>query len=190
MSYYFADLHLGHKAIHTYRGFETAAAHDDFVEKRYRETILKSIRSPMVEKHDTVYFLGDCAFNREGWERIDTWPGHKVIVLGNHCTEFEHISFIAGLKTVKSVHGLLKSHEHWLSHAPIHAEHLRGKRNIHGHLHGTLVEDRRYMNVSLENTNMAPMHISAIRAEFDRRQDLEYVRATLGEKAFCRASKK
>lgn len=188
MSYLFADLHLTHKKIHEYRGFETVQAHDDFVEKRYLETIRKSVRSPIIEKHDTVYFLGDVSFSREGWERIDTWPGHKVIILGNHCTEFEHISFIAGLKTVKAVHGMLKAHEHWLTHAPLHPEHLRGKRNIHGHLHSAKVEDRRYMNVSLENTDMAPMHIDAIRAEFDRRQDLEYVRETLGETAFYRAS--
>lgn len=187
MTFFCADLHLTHKQIHVYRGFDSTQAHDDFIEKRWRETITKKVKSPCVEKQDTIYILGDVSFSREGWERLDSWPGHKTIILGNHCTEFADAGFISGLKTVKAVHGLLKYKTAWLSHAPLHPDHLRGKRNIHGHLHSTIVADRRYMNVSLENTDMAPIHLDKVLAEFDRRQNLAYVYETLGREALFRA---
>lgn len=187
MTYMCADLHLTHKQIHHYRGFDSTQAHDDFVEKRWLETITKKAKSPCVEKQDTIYILGDVSFSREGWERLDSWPGHKTIILGNHCTEYEHAKFISGLKTVKAVHGMVKYKTAWLTHAPLHPEHLRGKRNIHGHLHSHKVKDKRYLNVSLENTNMAPIHLDEILKEFERRKSLAYVYKTLGAKAFFRA---
>lgn len=38
----------------------------------------------------------------------------------------------------------------WLSHCPLHPEELRGRLNIHGHVHTNSVRDQRYINVSFE----------------------------------------
>lgn len=136
--YLCADLHLRHRNIHRYRPFESAEAHDAHVKKKWFET---------VKPRDTVYVLGDVAFDEEGWKEFASWPGNKHVILGNHCTERTDITKIPGIK----FHGLLRYKEFWLSHAPVHPDSLRGLRNIHGHLHSQVLKDPRYLNVSLEN---------------------------------------
>lgn len=200
-AYMCADLHLGHRAIGKYRkfldpnsvvlpegqnfqyeerNFHDSEEHDNYVEKLWLEMGLKTHR-------DTVYLLGDVSFTSEGWDRLDSWPGRKIIILGNHCTERTTIQKIASLKTVNSVHSMLKYGRYWLTHAPLHPHELRGKRNIHGHMHADYIRDRRYMCVSLEHTNMRPMHLDEIEAEFDRRKSLIHVHDTLGFGAAVRA---
>lgn len=174
-----ADLHLGHRQIHTYRNFPSVEAHDDFVEMKWREQVRSN-------KRDTTYVLGDIAFTKEGWERFDSFPGKKIVILGNHCTEYVSAEFISQLKTVNSVHSMYRWKSMMMTHAPLHPDHLRGKRNLHGHLHSTLVKDRRYMNVSLEHTNMGPINLDEVQAEFERRQKLSHVFYSLGTKAAVR----
>lgn len=179
-AYACADLHLCHRQIHTYRNYPSVEAHDDFVEQTWRERVRSN-------KRDTTYVLGDVAFSKEGWERFDSFPGKKVVILGNHCTEYATAEFISQLKTVNSVHSMLRWKSMLMSHAPLHPDHLRGKRNLHGHLHNTLVQDRRYLNVSLEHTGMGPLCLDEIQAEFERRQKLSHVFYSLGTLAAMRA---
>lgn len=84
----------------------------------------------------------------------------KVSVSGN-CTEHVHISEI--VKNFDSVHSLIKYKEFWLSHAPLHPQELRGKINLHGHVHGSTIPDRNYFNCCLENTNYSPISLQQIR---------------------------
>lgn len=177
-----ADLHLGHKGIHKYRKFDTAEAHDDFVEACWRKQIRK--------KNQTVYVGGDVAFSEDAWRRFDELPGTKVVILGNHCTEYAHASLIASLKSVSAVHGLLKYKEFYLSHAPIHPMHLRNKFNIHGHLHSKLVHDPRYFNISLEHIDYTPIPLEDIRAELERRRNWLYTYKKLGARAALIALRK
>lgn len=174
-----ADLHLGHKHIHTYRGFATPEEHDEYVEAAWREVVRSN-------KRDTVYVLGDIAFSEEAWLRFDALPGRKTVILGNHCTERVDVAFIAGLKTVNSVHSMLNHKGFLLTHAPVHPKHLRGKRNIHGHLHEKLVHDHRYMNVSIEHTNFQPRSWEHMNNLFLMRKDLLWVFFELGTVASLR----
>lgn len=194
-AYTCADLHLGHRNIAGYRkvkvpiensktlfhvrNFHNTEEHDDYVEKVWRERVRSN-------KRDITYVLGDVAFSKEAWERFDSFPGKKIVILGNHCTEYATAEFISQLKTVNSVHSMLRWKSMIMSHAPLHPDHLRGKRNLHGHLHSTLVRDRRYMNVSLEHTNMGPISLEEVQAEFERRQKLSHVFYSLGTKAAVR----
>ena len=196
-----ADLHLGHRGIHNYRkitvedknnvvlpkggNFQYATRvidspeeHDDYIEKCWMEMKFKTRR-------DTIYLLGDVAFDDAAWERLDSWPGRKIIILGNHCTERTTIQKIAGLQTVNSVHSMLKYKSFWLTHAPMHPDELRGRRNVHGHMHYGFIRDRRYKCVSLEHTDWRPVNLEEIEREFERRQSLNYVRKTLGWKALA-----
>lgn len=175
-----ADLHLGHRGIIKYRDFRSVEDHDGFVEHCWRSRVRK--------KNQTVYLLGDVAFDKESWLKLDDWPGTKIIILGNHDTERVPASFIAGLKTVNAVHSMLKHKMGMLTHAPMHADHLRGARNIHGHLHGSLVRDRRYLNVSMEQIDYTPISTEEIEREFECRKSLRYVASRLGTKAALSAA--
>ncbi len=56
----------------------------------------------------------------------------------------------------------------WLSHCPIHPEELRGKFNISGHIHNHVINDPRYANVCLENTNYQPVDMKEVIATMER----------------------
>lgn len=190
-AYVCADLHLGHRNIHNYRAyfdkdtislpqtgsmktFADSAEHDAFVVEQWHAMKFKTRR-------DTIYVLGDIAFTDEAWDLFDSLPGRKVVILGNHCTEGAgSIQKIASLKSVNSVHAALNYKGYWLTHIPIHPAELRGKRNIHGHMHDKRIDDPRYMCVSLEHTRMRPINLDAVVTEFERRQNLNHVWKTFG----------
>jgi calcineurin-like phosphoesterase family protein len=186
-AFFCADLHLGHRNIHSYRpkpdgtAFLTPEEHDKFLVERWMEMRLKNRR-------DTVYVLGDIAFTDDAWDLFDSLPGKKIIILGNHCTESAgSIQKIASLKSVNSVHAALSYKGYWLTHIPMHPAELRGKRNIHGHMHAGYIRDRRFKCVSLEHTEMRPINLEEITAEFERRQSIKYVQETLGWQAAAKA---
>lgn len=152
--WFISDIHAGHDNLVKWRDFKTEEEHFRHVEKNYRQ---------VVTKRDHVYFLGDIAFNKERLAEIAAWPGEKkILVCGNHDTE--HLSMKELCGAFDEVHALLKYKEFWLSHAPIHPDELRGKVNIHGHCHGHIVQDDRYINVCLEHTNYGPISLAQVRA--------------------------
>lgn len=89
----------------------------------------------------------------------------KVSVTGN-CTEY--ISTAKLCEAFDEVHGLLKYKEFWLSHAPLHPDELRGKNNVHGHVHTESVNDLQYLNVSVDSSfmNFFPRTLHEIREGF------------------------
>lgn len=142
-----ADWHLGHKNILKYRPeFSSIEEHDNTLFENYLSTILK---------RDTVYFQGDIIFNRSYLEQVKELPGHKVLVLGNHDTDFLRAEEFFGV--FQKIVALTTKKHAWLSHAPIHPDELRGKFNIHGHVHRQTLSDTRYFNVSVENTDYTPI---------------------------------
>lgn len=178
-AYLCADLHLGHRNVPAYRGMKTLEEHDDLICENWE----KVVRS---NKRDTTYVAGDIAFTKEAWLRFDDLPGRKIVILGNHCTERVDVGFIAGLKTVNSIHSMYSHKGCIISHAPLHPAHLRGKRNIHGHLHSHIVTDRRYFNCSMEQIGLQPIPMEDVFDEFERRSSVFYVRKKLGWGAAAR----
>ena len=63
------------------------------------------------------------------------------------------------------VYGFVKYKEFWLSHCPIHPNELRGKVNIHGHVHNKTIIDCNYFNTSCENVDFKPISLENIRLQ-------------------------
>ena len=155
MSVWFcSDLHFGHKNIQRFRPFVK-----DMVDN---EQQVISCWKGVVTKRDDVYVLGDAAFTMEGIQLFADLPGRKFLIRGNH----DLCDTSAYLKVFNQVYGLLKYKEFWLSHAPIHPDELRGKVNLHGHVHYESIRkpfhpildvkqelDSRYFNCCVENHN-------------------------------------
>ena len=132
-----SDLHFGHRGIEKFRGQ---------TESENRERIMQEWSS-VVTKRDHVFVLGDACFTMETIDSFAPLPGEKFLVRGNH----DKLNTSVYLKYFKEVYGLLKYKEFWLSHAPIHPNELRGKINLHGHVHFATLPDVRYFNVCPEN---------------------------------------
>lgn len=159
---FLSDLHINHKNICNFRPqFTTVLEHNEVIFENYCK---------VVRPKDHVYFLGDVSFDLEAVSLIKKLPGIKHLILGNHCLEKNRGVSLTDLQEVYSeIYGFKRFKEFWLSHAPIHPEELRGKINIHGHVHSNSLDDPRYLNTSMEAIDYTPISLEALRAEIKNR---------------------
>ena len=155
-----ADHHFGHANILTFkredgtplRPFTTLEEHDETIIERH---------NAVVKPEDRVYLLGDVCINRRSRHLLGRLTGRLVLVKGNHDI-FKLQDYVPFFDDIRS-YVVQKDHEGHkviLSHIPIHPESIgRFGTNIHGHLHYGTVDDPRYVCVSLEHTNYAPIQI-------------------------------
>lgn len=157
---FIADLHLGHENMARHRGFASAVEQDEYIVKQWNS---------VVTKRDITYILGDVTMEKANYEILNRLNGVKYVVLGNH-DKIGHTREM--LNYVNSVAGMMKYKGVFLTHCPVHPMEMgyRIKYNIHGHIHGKLVEydfklfgitlfkrvDRRYICVSCEQVNYTP----------------------------------
>lgn len=161
--YFISDLHLGHKNIMNFAGkFRHGISYLENI-----DSIIK-LWNLVVTKYDKVFVLGDVCFGEEYLYILHQLNGIKILIHGNHD---DRISTATFLKYFDEVYGIYKYKRYWLTHAPIHPQELRGKINIHGHVHqnsilmayGDKIDDR-YINVCIENTGGAPVSLDMINA--------------------------
>ena len=159
---YVADLHLGHRNIYKYRPVFESTLHNDlfFLE------VLRKVST----KRDTMYFLGDIIFDKNHLHAIRELPGTKILIPGNHCTEY--VSMRELVSVFDDIHASLKKHGTWLTHIPIHDAELRGKPNVHGHVHAHSVPSVNHLNVSVDSMFMKyfPRTLDEVRKALDWQQ--------------------
>jgi calcineurin-like phosphoesterase family protein len=149
--YVISDLHFGHKNILTYseglRGGTTMEEHDQW--------LIDQINSK-VTKHDLLYILGDICIDNKAIHLMKKVRGNKMLVRGNHdiCATKQYLEYF------QEVHGLLSYRgTFWMTHAPMHPESLRGRFNLHGHVHQNSLKDERYINCCVEMTYGVPQSL-------------------------------
>lgn len=162
-TYFISDLHLGHKNILSFspnRYGTNVDEHDLYQISQITSTITK---------RDLLFILGDVAFSLEKLELLKHIRGSIVLVRGNHDT-FELSEYS---KYFNDVLGLVRYKEFWLSHSPIHPEELRGKHNIHGHVHMQSIPDDRYINVCCDVLkDQCPISLEEIRYKIKHRSSI------------------
>lgn len=160
---FISDLHLGHKSICEFSGpqrggVSTVEDHDQWIVNQWNS---------VVQKNDLVWILGDVCFDADKLSLLKKMKGNKHLILGNH----DKFSISLYSQYFNKIHGFLKYKGFWISHAPINSAELRGKLNIHGHVHNNSVDDFRYINVCVEAVQGKPiafseiLEISALRRE-------------------------
>lgn len=137
-----SDLHLGHKKV-----LEFEPEHrfgKDITEHDYW---LLGLWNATVRKRDLVYVLGDVTWTPHGFQILEQMHGEKTLIMGNHDT-FPLEMYLSVFKRIRPSPFPYKGY--WLSHCPIHPTELRGRKNIHGHVHSNTLPDERYYNASVE----------------------------------------
>ena len=159
--YVISDLHLGHKNI---LNFEPNYRFGDTVEE-HDHILIERIKSVVKSRRDRLIILGDICMKEELMPMLDEIPGEKILVRGNH-DQFDDEVY---RKYFKKIHGILHYKGFWLTHAPIHPVELRGKKNVHGHVHSNSIrnhyheKDERYINACVENCEGYPINFNDIR---------------------------
>jgi calcineurin-like phosphoesterase family protein len=113
----------------------------------------------LVQDGDRVYVLGDVVMHRKALSILYHLKGRKCLVKGNHdifkLKDYQpYFDDIRAYVVGKSGEG----RKYILSHIPLHPDSLgRLGINIHGHLHANSIADPRYVCVSMEQTQYAPI---------------------------------
>lgn len=149
-----SDTHFGHSNILKYeaekRPFSSIEEHDEELVYRWNAT---------VKPNDTVWHLGDVLFGEKSFATVARLNGLKKLVLGNH----DNQPMSKYLEYFDEVCGVAKLRGYILSHVPIHpSQFYKFKGNLHGHMHSNKLDDPRYINVSVENTGLAPALLDTI----------------------------
>ena len=167
-----SDTHFGHTGVCRFtrndgvtklRPWDSAEEMDEAMVKAWNER---------VKPTDKIYHLGDVVINRRALSIMSRLNGDKVLIRGNHdiFKDEDYRQYFRELRAYHVMNGLI------LSHIPVHEASLgRFGCNIHGHLHANRVKkargvdartgeilysdeiDPRYYNVSVEQTDFAPI---------------------------------
>lgn len=167
-----SDLHFGHQGIlrfTTRRHYcQSVEEHDALLIKNWNQT---------VSKDDTVYVLGDVAWNREAaLACLPQLQGQKFLVGGNHDSwqwlRYDFDKFFGA----REYRGCV------FTHIPVHPQELytptrRWEFNFHGHTHDSHVlnahdcPDPNYVNVCCEQVGMTPIPFEDVLALARKRRD-------------------
>jgi calcineurin-like phosphoesterase family protein len=120
----------------------------------------------IVKPNDIIWNLGDVAMcemkdKTKLSELINSLPGHKKIVLGNHDNHNIDYWYDVGFEEVYSYPII---YEKWyiLSHEPIFLNTSMPYINIHGHIHNVSYASNSYINCSVEVTDYKPINLDEI----------------------------
>jgi calcineurin-like phosphoesterase family protein len=172
-----SDTHFGHTGVCRFtrndgvtklRPWDNADEMDEAMVKAWNER---------VKPTDKIYHLGDVVINRKALSIMHRLNGDKVLIRGNHdiFRDDEYRQYFRELRAYHVMNGCI------LSHIPVHEASLgRFGCSIHGHLHANRVMkargvdartgdilysdeiDPRYYNVSVEQTDFAPILIEDV----------------------------
>ena len=150
-----SDLHLQHKRIIEMcrTQFKTIQEHDQYVISQYNS---------VVGPDDLVYILGDACFTPKetGGKLLKQLNGRKILVTGNHDkftdNEYRSMGFIDVIH-----HPIYYNNNIILSHIPtMECFNSPYVINVHGHVHGHILNLPNFFNVNVELTNYLPINIT------------------------------
>ena len=161
MDYVISDLHLMDRGVIRFERteFATVEEHD--------AAIVRYWNSVIVNKNDTVYFLGDLADNTSKKEILPRLQaivpklrGHKIMIRGNH-DHFRDDEYLAlGFEKVITGPHYYKPYL-ILSHEPCQEAYENPYVwNIHGHLHNAELELPNYICVSARHVKYRPAKLT------------------------------
>ena len=163
-----SDLHLRDAASVWGHGrpFLCRTTHDLGIRRRWRGSVGAT---------DLVIHAGDFAPEHVGDRRrralLDTLPGRKINILGNHDVAALYTPLISGWDATFGAVVIASTPPLVMTHCPLH--HVpAGAVNVHGHMHRR--QDRRNdprINVAVKQTCYRPVRASAIIADAAHRLD-------------------
>lgn len=160
-----SDLHLGHRNILTFKKQDGTLLRPFVDLDQMHETIIGNWNR-VVSQKDKIYVLGDVAFGNSAIYLLNEMNGKKRLVRGNH--DLRDIGIY--LKFFDEIYGVRQLNRIWLTHVPMHESSVNEPRvicNVHGHLHGRLINHPKYVNVCVEQVDYTPVNLDVIRGKYE-----------------------
>ena len=158
-TYVWSDLHLGHANIIDYaqRPFKNVEEMNERLWTAWEKT---------VPKEATIIIAGDVAMGRciheDTWQRMREAPGKvKHLIVGNHDLHGNGDLRIEGFDHVWSTVTTRDPRPIVWTHIPLR-DVPTGWLNVHGHMHDKTFGDKIHINVSVEQTDYAPVRLDTL----------------------------
>jgi calcineurin-like phosphoesterase family protein len=157
-----SDTHFNHQNL---LGFETSSRGARFAHVNAMNRRMIENWNSVVNHEDIVYHLGDVYLGNQqaAADILKSLNGRKRLILGNHDVGKNTVLHVYFQKIYSS--RIFTEYNAVLTHLPVHPDSMRGGRfgrNIHGHIHDHVIDDSRYINVCVEQTNYFPVDIDTL----------------------------
>jgi len=161
-NYFISDPHFGHSNILNFKDDNDQLVRPGFSCIEDHDTLIIDNINEVVRPQDKLYILGDVAINRRCLPILDRINTKKrILIRGNHDI-FKLKDYTPYFKDLRA-YKVLPKHMIIFSHIPIHPNELnRFKLNGHGHMHHKTLDDKRYINLCVEQTNYKPIELEDI----------------------------
>lgn len=160
MKFFLSDLHFGHKNIIEFERhqFATIQEHDEYLMKMLNNLAGK------VKDTDEVYVLGD--WGDTGYLYLmDMFSCKTIFLYGNHDYEDDYSKFEQYFDEVHK-YPFFISKKIVLSHEPVAV--YDDTVNVHGHLHGSVLQDDNHYCVSVHVIQYKPVSDRAVLNRFSK----------------------
>lgn len=166
-TFFASDLHLSHNNACTLFTRPDGTALRDFKDADEMDNYIISEWNKLVDHKDRVYLLGDCVINRKHLGKLKALNGRIVLTPGNHdIFDLDEYPFEKRGYIVKPKAPFIAAH------IPLHPDCVgRFGTNIHGHLHYNVLNDPRYINVSMEQIQYKPISFDDLKIRIQENKD-------------------
>lgn len=167
-TWFISDTHFGHANFLNFkdendvliRQFDSVKDMDDCMMTRWNERI---------KPNDRVYHLGDFGSDSQLNNKIlPKLHGSKRLILGNH--DQVKGDLIAHFKKI-TMWRYFKEHDFVCTHVPLREDSMwKITFNLHGHIHQQNSPSIRHVNMCVEKTDYAPVHLDEVLADLAKRR--------------------
>lgn len=161
-SFFISDPHFGDVNILNFKDDQENLVRSGFSCIEDHDTLIIDNINEVIRPQDKLFILGDVVMNRKNMSilnRINTKK--RVLLKGNHDI-FKLKDYLPYFRDIRA-YKVLPKYGIVCSHIPIHPnEFNRWKLNVHGHMHHKTLDDKRYLNVCVEQTNYKPIELEDI----------------------------
>ena len=166
MRYFLSDPHFGHYSEETGRGiitferiqFETIEEHDFYLVRMFTNL------SQKVKPNDEVWILGDWGSTDYLWV-MDMFLCKTCFVYGNHDTQSNKPKFEEHFDEVYE-YPVFLSNKLVVSHIPVAV--YDDTINVHGHLHGSVLNSPNHICCSIHVTDYKPIADQYVNSQFGK----------------------
>lgn len=165
--WFISDTHFNHanflnfvdEAGNKIRPFSTVEEMNDCMITNWNERI---------KPGDKVYHLGDFGMNSTYNNTVlPKLNGVKRLILGNHDTVKGDL--VNHFKKI-TMWRVFREYDFVLSHVPLREDSMITTFNLHGHIHQNKSPSERHMNLCVEHTDYAPVHLDTILERLNNRR--------------------
>ena len=169
--WFISDTHFNHENLAIRFKKEDGSPARPFSSVEEMNELMIQNWNALVKEQDHVWHLGDVIMGpkQECGKVLSRLKGKKRMLLGNH-DQIKGSNLITYFQKVE-LWRLFKEHDFVCTHLPLRRDQFRKVNfNVHGHIHHNKIDDPAYINVCVEHTKYAPVHMDEIKAIIKRRQ--------------------